>query len=371
MTQPISAAVELNGISKKFGQTVALHHLDLIIGRGEFFSLLGASGYGKTTTLNLIGGFEHTTAGTIRIDGQEVQGVPPHLRPVNTVFQSYALFPHMSVAVNVGLGQIGKKVRTDQRKYDENQRLSLVSLEGYGDRYPAQLSGGQRQRVALARALVNRPSVLLLDEPLGALDLKLRKQMQIELARIQRQVGITFIYVTHDQEEALAMSDRIAVMDQGRLLQVGTPSEIYSQPSSRGVMEFIGSVNVFEGVSVGQSDCVEVSGLGRLPAAGTEKYPAGTDIALLVRPERINISTRIESATSTPISGKLIKVAQLGFITHCTVRLHNNQDIVVFRLNNFAEDNMPATADQQPVFLWWSVCDARVFESTAAKAAGQ
>jgi spermidine/putrescine transport system ATP-binding protein len=369
MTQNISTAVELHGVSKKFGQTVALHHLDLIIRKGEFFSLLGASGCGKTTTLNLIGGFENTSAGTIRIDGQEVQGVPPHLRPVNTVFQSYALFPHMSVAENVGFGLRMKNVPVGKRKDDVNQMLSLVSLEGYSDRKPAQLSGGQRQRVALARALVNRPSVLLLDEPLGALDLKLRKQMQVELARIQRQVGITFIYVTHDQEEALAMSDRIAVMDQGRLLQVGTPSEIYSQPASRGVMEFIGSVNVFEGVTGDQSYFLEVPGLGRLPATGTENYPAGTNVALLVRPERINIATRIENATNQPITGKLIKVTQLGFITHCTVRLQNDQDIVVFRLNNIDDDNIPATANQQQVFLSWAPCDARVFESSVAKAA--
>jgi spermidine/putrescine transport system ATP-binding protein len=262
-----------------------------------------------------------------------------------------------------------KKGPSEKRKDDVNQMLSLVSLEGYGDRHPAQLSGGQRQRVALARALVNRPSVLLLDEPLGALDLKLRKQMQVELTRIQRQVGITFIYVTHDQEEALAMSDRIAVMDQGRLLQLGTPSEIYSQPTSRGVMEFIGSVNILEGFTVGQSNCVEIPEVGLLPATGSENHPKGTHIALLVRPERINIATSIESAMSKPITGKLIKVTQLGFITHCTVRLNNNQDIVVFQLNNIAGDNVPATAEQQQVFLWWAPSDARVFESNVAKVA--
>jgi spermidine/putrescine transport system ATP-binding protein len=211
-------AVELRAVGKAFGQVMALRDVSLAIRKGEFLSLLGPSGCGKSTTLNLIGGFEDATEGEVLIDGVEVGGTPPHLRPVNTVFQSYALFPHMSVAENVEFGLRMKCVAPAERARARAEMLRMVSLDGYADRRPAQLSGGQRQRVALARALINHPSVLLLDEPLGALDLNLRKQMQAELTRLQRQVGITFVYVTHDQEEAMAMSDRIAVMDGGRLL---------------------------------------------------------------------------------------------------------------------------------------------------------
>ena len=242
-----SFAVELRDVGKRFGSVVALDGVDLAIRKGEFFSLLGPSGCGKTTTLNLIGGFETVSRGTLLIDGQPMGDTPSHARPVNTVFQSYALFPHMSVADNVGFGLRMKKVPRPERRRAVEEMLRLVSLEGYEERRPAQLSGGQRQRVALARALINHPSVLLLDEPLGALDLKLRKQMQAELTRLQRRVGITFVYVTHDQDEALSMSDRIAVMDRGRVLQVGTPAEIYGDPADRFVMEFIGSPNVFAG----------------------------------------------------------------------------------------------------------------------------
>ena len=242
-----SSAVELRDVGKRFGSVVALDRVDLVIRKGEFFSLLGPSGCGKTTTLNLIGGFETVSRGTLLIDGQPMGDTPSHARPVNTVFQSYALFPHMSVADNVGFGLRMKKVPRPERRRAVEEMLRLVSLEGFEERRPGQLSGGQRQRVALARALINHPSVLLLDEPLGALDLKLRKQMQAELTRLQRRVGITFVYVTHDQDEAMSMSDRIAVMDRGRVLQVGTPAEIYRDPADRFVMEFIGSPNVFAG----------------------------------------------------------------------------------------------------------------------------
>jgi len=241
----MTPAVELRNASKSFGPVHALHDVSLTVRKGEFLSLLGPSGCGKSTTLNLIGGFEDTTSGEVLIDGQPVTGTPPYLRPVNTVFQSYALFPHMSVAENVEFGLRMKGTPKPERKRAVADMLHMVSLDGFADRRPAQLSGGQRQRVALARALVNHPAVLLLDEPLGALDLKLRKQMQTELTRLQRQVGITFVYVTHDQEEAMAMSDRIAVMDRGHLLQLGTPAEILDDPQSAFVMEFFGSANVF------------------------------------------------------------------------------------------------------------------------------
>ena len=358
----VAAAVELRGVAKRFGTAVALHHIDLTIRKGEFFSLLGPSGCGKTTTLNLIGGFEWPSEGAVRIDGQEVQGVPPHRRPVNTVFQNYALFPHMSVADNVGFGLRMKQVPPAERARAVEEMLKLVSLEGFGARRPSQLSGGQRQRVALARALINKPSVLLLDEPLGALDLKLRRQMQAELTRIQRQVGITFVYVTHDQDEALAMSDRIAVMAQGRLLQVGTPSEIYGAPANRGVMEFIGSVNSFEGrVAPGEPGWVDLPGLGRMPAQGAGELATGSAAAVLVRPERVRFAARAETAPQPPLAGTLVKAAQLGFVTHCTIRLDPGAEVLAFRLEGSDTGGAAPPAEGQRVFLWWSAADARAY----------
>ena len=362
------AAVDLRAVAKHFGPTVALHALDLTIRKGEFFSLLGPSGCGKTTTLNLIGGFESPSAGSVCIDGQAVQNVPPFRRPVNTVFQNYALFPHMTVADNVGFGLRMKQVPAAERQQAVAEMLRLVSLQGYEGRRPSQLSGGQRQRVALARALVNRPSVLLLDEPLGALDLKLRKQMQGELTRIQRQVGITFVYVTHDQEEALAMSDRIAVMDQGRLLQVGTPTDIYSAPSCRAVMEFIGTVNVFNGRKATDAG-VDLPGLGRMPAQGAQDLPAGSDAAVLVRPERVHLSAQAPAGPA--LEGTLTKVAHLGLVTHCTVRLANGQELLAFRLNSIDGGPVDGPVEQQRTFVWWNEADARAYaEPTASSPAG-
>ena len=239
-------AVELRGVTKRFGTTTALESIDLTIAKGEFFSLLGPSGCGKTTTLNLIGGFESTSSGTLLIDGQPVQDIPAHARPVNTVFQSYALFPHMSVADNVEYGMRVKKVGKADRAKRRGEALEMVRLAGMDERKPSELSGGQRQRVALARSIVNRPRVLLLDEPLGALDLKLREQMQVELKTIQTDVAITFVYVTHDQDEALTMSDRIAVFEAGKVEQVGTPAEVYEQPKTAFVAGFVGVSNLLE-----------------------------------------------------------------------------------------------------------------------------
>ena len=357
-------AVQLRGVAKHFGATVALHALDLDIRKGEFFSLLGPSGCGKTTTLNLIGGFESASAGEVLIDGQAVRDVPPFRRPVNTVFQNYALFPHMSVADNVGFGLRMKHVPPAERQQAVAEMLRLVSLQGYEDRRPSQLSGGQRQRVALARALVNRPSVLLLDEPLGALDLKLRKQMQAELTRIQRQVGITFVYVTHDQEEALAMSDRIAVMDQGRLMQVGTPSQIYGAPANRTVMEFIGSVNVFKGQVAAGAAGVDLPGLGRMPAQGAQALAAGSDTALLVRPERLHLSPTAPPGPA--VQGTLTKVAHLGFVTHCTLRLATGQEVLALRLNSQDAGPVDVPVEQQTCFLWWHEADAWAYADTTA-----
>ena len=246
----LAAAVELDGVSRTYGDVKAVDRVSLSIDDGEFFSMLGPSGSGKTTCLRLIAGFDQPSAGSIRIHGQEAAGVPPYERDVNTVFQDYALFPHMNVRDNVAYGLMVKGVAKAERYARAGEALAMVALDGFGARKPSQLSGGQRQRVALARALVNRPRVLLLDEPLGALDLKLREQMQVELKTLQRQLGITFIYVTHDQGEALSMSDRVAVFNHGRIEQVDTPRELYTRPATRFVANFVGTSNVVNGFSI-------------------------------------------------------------------------------------------------------------------------
>ena len=360
-----SSAVELRDVGKRFGSVVALDRVDLVIRKGEFFSLLGPSGCGKTTTLNLIGGFETASRGTLLIDGQPMGDIPSHARPVNTVFQSYALFPHMTVADNVGFGLRMKKVPRPERRRAVEEMLRLVSLEGFEARRPGQLSGGQRQRVALARALINQPSVLLLDEPLGALDLKLRKQMQAELARLQRRVGITFVYVTHDQDEALSMSDRIAVMDRGRVLQVGTPTEIYRDPADRFVMEFMGSPNVFAGrverSGNGGAD-VAIPGVGVVRArhAGSG-LGAGAAATVLVRPECVRLSAAPGAAPAAPLPGQIAKIADLGFISHYFVRLADGQEVLAYRLNGVEGGTMDRFDEGQKVYLWWDEQDARVF----------
>ncbi len=291
-TRPTATAVALAGVTKRFPgakgaeDVVAVDAVDLDIRDGEFFSLLGPSGCGKTTTLRMIAGFEYPTAGSVRIFGQEVGLEPPNRRPVNTVFQSYALFPHMTVADNIafGLRMQGIEGREADRRVGEV--IELVQLGGREKRKPKQLSGGQQQRVALARALVNHPKVLLLDEPLGALDLKLRQTMQVELKQLQEQVGITFVYVTHDQEEALTMSDRIAVMDGGVLLQVGTPEEIYVRPRTRFVADFIGDTNLLTAVAGGPGEATLVDGTTiRLDHTASQ----GQSVTVAVRPEHVGL----------------------------------------------------------------------------------
>ena len=277
-------AVQLTGVTKRFGDVVAVASLDLQIRDGEFFSLLGPSGCGKTTTLRMVAGLEYPTEGSVQIYGEEMGLRPPNKRPINTVFQSYALFPHMSVAKNVAFGLEMQKVEPSEVTERVARAIDLVRLTGMENRKPTQLSGGQQQRVALARALVNRPKVLLLDEPLGALDLKLRQAMQFELKELQERVGITFVYVTHDQEEALTMSDRIGVMNEGGLLQIGTPQQIYEQPETRFVADFIGETTFVSGVVVGE-------GVVRLADGSTVNSntdaAAGTGVSLALRPERL------------------------------------------------------------------------------------
>lgn len=280
----MTVAVTLEAVSCVFGgaaQTVrAVDHVDLTIEGGEFFTLLGPSGSGKTTCLRMIGGFTLPTSGRILIGGQDVTYLPPYARPVNTVFQDYALFPHMNIRDNVAYGLMVRGVDRRKRYERAEEMLELVRLSGVGDRRPAQLSGGQRQRVALARALINEPKVLLLDEPLGALDLKLREQMQTELKALQRKLGITFLFITHDQHEALSMSDRIGVFNAGRLEQVGTPQAVYDRPATRFVAEFVGAANVFDGARARQL--------------------AGVD-SVMLRPERIVLGDAAGARVSAPV----------------------------------------------------------------------
>jgi spermidine/putrescine transport system ATP-binding protein len=282
----VPAGVVLDGVSKRFADVQAVDDVSLTIRQGEFFSLLGPSGCGKTTTLRMIAGFERPDAGRILIGDTDVTETPPHRRPVNTVFQSYALFPHLTVAENVGFGLRFRSLSSGEKRARVEEALELVRLGGFGRRKPHQLSGGQQQRVALARALILSPDVLLLDEPLGALDAKLRRELQIELKSIQREVGITFLYVTHDQEEALTMSDRLAVMANGRVEQLGTPREVYERPETAFVADFIGVSNMMRAQSTGDGG-VEVGGVRLLAGAG-QRERAGV-VRLAIRPERVRI----------------------------------------------------------------------------------
>ena len=282
---PATDTVTLVGLTKRYGSTLALDGVSLGVAPGEFFTLLGPSGCGKTTTLRSVAGFVTPDAGDVAIDGRTVTRVPPHLRRVGMVFQHYALFPHRTVAQNVGFGLRMQRMEKTEIGRQVAEALALVQLPGHGDRYPAQLSGGEQQRVALARALVTRPAVLLLDEPLGALDKKLRDHMKIELKRLQREVGITTIYVTHDQEEALTMSDRIAVMHRGRVEQIASPRALYEAPATAFVAGFIGNINLLSGRAAGSNvvDC------GGAKLAATGEAPPGAAVALALRPERIRL----------------------------------------------------------------------------------
>ena len=305
-------AVQLIGLHKTFGETTAVDHIDLEIAPGEFFSLLGPSGCGKTSTLRLIAGFERPTGGQILIDGVDMATTPPHLRPVNTVFQSYALFPHLTVGDNVAFGLKYHDLPKDEMSRRAAQALELVRLGGLEKRKPSHLSGGQQQRVALARSLVLNPLVLLLDEPLGALDAKLRKALQIELKAIQENVGVTFIYVTHDQEEALTMSDRLAVMSAGQVEQVGTPSEVYEQPSSAYVADFLGLSNVIPAEAVGPSGnrgCLVMVGRHEL-VAGAGAVDAIGPVSICIRPERIVLGALRQGGNELP--GVIDRVVYTG-----------------------------------------------------------
>src|SRR5437773_2790457 len=311
-------AIRLVGVSKHYGGHTALDRTDLEIAEGEFFCLLGPSGCGKTTTMNLIGGFVSPSSGEIYIRNERVDGLPPHRRRVNTVFQSYALFPHMAVRANVGFGLKMAHVPAAESRGRIDEALRLVGLEEFGDRLPGALSGGQQQRVAVARALVNRPVVLLLDEPLGALDLKLRHRLQIELAQIHRDVGTTFVYVTHDQEEAMSMATRIAVMSHGRIQQIGTPSEIYFKPRSRFVADFIGESNFLEvDARQGEAGIARLSDGRAVPCSVNGSHEGGR-ATLMVRPESIHVSDP-RDAPDAFLRGRVVKTSFLGSQTRIAV----------------------------------------------------
>jgi ABC-type Fe3+/spermidine/putrescine transport system ATPase subunit len=316
--------VELRGVTKRFDDVVAVDDIDLFVRKGEFLSLLGPSGCGKTTTLRLIAGFEQPDQGDILIAGEEVAGLPPYKRDVNTVFQSYALFPHLNVLHNVAYGLKQKGIRKTVREEKAREALSLVRLSELGQRKPRQLSGGQQQRVALARALVMEPKVLLLDEPLGALDLKVRKQLQIELKRIQERVGITFVYVTHDQEEALVMSNRVAVMNQGRIEQLGAPREIYDKPATRFVADFIGETNFIE--------------------------RNGSVIA--VRPERMEI-VRAGTAARGGLGGEILTTMVIGPAIQCIVKTDTGQEVLVRLQRSGGNGDAESFREGERVVLTW------------------
>ena len=355
------AAIELVGVEKEFtagGHDVrAVEHVDLRIAEGEFFSLLGPSGCGKTTTLRMIAGFEEPTAGQILLHGRDMVGVPPFRRDVNMVFQQYALFPHMDVFENVAFGLRRKRVDKGEIKRRVAEALALVELEGRERRKPRQLSGGQQQRVALARALVNRPRALLLDEPLGALDLKLRQAMQLELKRIQREVGITFVYVTHDQEEALTMSDRLVVMNAGRIEQLGNPRELYEHPATRFVANFIGTSNILTGRLERRGDTWALGGLGpdeRVLVADAGDLQPGQEVELAVRPEKVVLRAEQDPPPPdrTALRATVEEVVYLGTSTQYRTVTAGGTAVAVYRQNASATPGADVLTGQVGWLEW-------------------
>ena len=349
-----ASIIEIDSITKKYGQHDALHEMSLAIQKGEFLSLLGPSGCGKTTLLRIIAGFLGPTSGDVRIEGRSMHNVPPNKRPVNTVFQNYALFPHMTVAENIAFGPRRQGRPKDTIAADVKRVLGMVGMVGYEERYPHELSGGQQQRVALARAIINQPRVLLLDEPLGALDLKLRKRMQFELKRLHGELGITFIYVTHDQEEALAMSDRIAVMRQGRIVQLGSGEEIYQRPNSSYVADFIGEANLIA--------CARASGGGfQLPGNDAPLPLEGPDAPvakLMIRPEDITFGAGNEMPGSIGTTVTIVQKVFLGHWWRFSAMLADGQEIVICPRDNTA--SVPDIGAQVPVR--WAQQAARILE---------
>ena len=351
------AIISFQNVSKHFGKVKAVDHASFDIQRGEFFSLLGPSGCGKTTLLRMVAGFEMPSSGEIFLDGQPMSVSPPNRRPVNMVFQNYAIFPHLDVRGNIAFGMRKSGLSKDDLNKRIDEVLELIKLPGYGSRGADELSGGQRQRVALARALIKQPKVLLLDEPLGALDKKLREQMQIELRQLQQQLGITFLFVTHDQEEALTLSDRIAVMSEGEVLEIATPNQLYESPSSRFVADFIGTMNFFEGtVTANTANEITIATrvLGEVRATHKESFPVGTEVWVAIRPEKFRPEFKLPEGDIDSIEGQMGPSAYLGDRSHFYVHIPNRDDPVLVALQNLEGSLDQLSRPDQPVWLRWS-----------------
>ncbi len=360
--------VELRGVSKAFRGDTVVRNVDLQIAPGEFFSILGPSGCGKTTTLRLIAGFEYASAGEVVIQGKSMSRVPAHRRPVNTVFQSYALFNHLNVTENVAFGLKLQNLKRQEIKERVEEALTLVKMMDFAKRLPQQLSGGQQQRVALARALVNRPAVLLLDEPLGALDFKLRKEMQVELSNIHQDLGMTFIMVTHDQEEALSLSDRIAVMQGGRIEQIGSPTDIYECPRTPFVADFIGDTNLFLGRSQEQGNVIKVSTDEGIDLVVQPRYqlpgPIPDDVVVSIRPEKIKMSLQPQANHPNCFEGRLRNVMYKGTHAYYLVELLQGKTVTVMYPK--ASNNLPSPTT--PVYVLWHPTDCLVVWSPSGEA---
>jgi spermidine/putrescine transport system ATP-binding protein len=366
MDDPTTPGISLRNVTKRFGSVTAVDDVSLDIREGEFITLLGPSGCGKTTTMRMIAGFEEPDTGQILLRGHDVVGVPPNKREVNMCFQHYALFPHMTVEENIAYSLRLRKVPREQRRDEVVKMLEIVRLEGFEGRRPGQLSGGQQQRVALARALINEPAALLLDEPLGALDVKLRKQMELELKRIQAELGTTFVYVTHDQEEALSMSDRIAVMNAGVIEQLGAPRDVYDHPDTPFVADFVGVLNAVEfrvDAKDGEDAVMRIDDTERIvvPAAGAS---AGTGAILLVavRPERIRLEPgEADGAAASRVTGKVAQVVYLGTLTQFHVDSRIGKRFVVHRLS---DEGTAGVAEGDTVTLTWAREDASILRES-------
>ncbi len=348
--------ISIRGVSKRFGQVRAVNEVDLEIERGEFFSLLGPSGCGKTTLLRMLAGFEAPTDGEIYIDGQPMSTVMPNHRPVNMVFQNYAIFPHLDVRANIAYGMRKSGLSKAEINARVDEMLDMIKLPGYGARGATELSGGERQRVALARALIKQPKVLLLDEPLGALDKKLREQMQLELRALQKSVGITFIFVTHDQEEALTMSDRIAVMSKGNVLQVESPMRLYESPNCRFVADFIGTMNFFDGALRGVDEgiaLVDAGPLGQIKARIETDPPSG-EVVVAIRPEKLRIAFEAPDDAVNIVEGSLGPSAYLGDRSHFYVNLPGHDHPVAVASQNVERLASGTFEASRPVWLTWA-----------------
>jgi spermidine/putrescine ABC transporter ATP-binding subunit len=350
--------IEIERLSKHFDSVVAVDQVDITINSGEFFSLLGASGCGKTTLLRMLGGFEMPTAGEIYIENEPMSGVPPHRRPTNMVFQNYAIFPHLNVRRNIAYGLRAERLNAAETARRVGEVLEMVKLQGFGERRSDELSGGQRQRVALARALIRRPKVLLLDEPLGALDKKLREEMQLELRALQQSLGITFVFVTHDQEEALTLSDRVAVMSQGRILQIATPEKIYQRPVSVEVADFIGQMNFIDAcvIDIGNGNAaLDTAALGRIRApARAGLVQEGARIIVAIRPEKFRLSNERPNRTENAVQGVIKNTAYLGDRRHFYVAVQGCDKPLAVAAQEVQESGSQSFEQESRVWLSWA-----------------